>query len=96
MHIKQRSDRTPDPVILRTPPSRGDLRLGLGERPAPDHQEACEEADQHSPIDIRNGRYQLPVASMTKPAISGETMAANADPRFKFCRIVCGLRASVS
>src|SRR6478672_13188820 len=35
-----------------------------------------------SPIDIRNGRYQFPVASITKPATSGETMAAKAEPVF--------------
>src|ERR1700757_3417538 len=35
-----------------------------------------------SPIDIRNRRYQLPVASMTKPATSGETIAASAEPVF--------------
>src|SRR3954465_12337661 len=34
------------------------------------------------PIDIRNGRYQLPVASITKPATSGETIAAKAEPGF--------------
>ncbi len=36
----------------------------------------------NSPIDIRNGRYQLPVTSITKPATSGETIAANAEPVF--------------
>ena len=34
------------------------------------------------PIDIRNGRYQLPVTSITKPATKGETIAASAEPVF--------------
>src|SRR5260370_32231159 len=35
-----------------------------------------------SPIDIRNGRYQLQVRSITEPATKGETIAASAEPVF--------------
>ncbi|MGY4287201.1 hypothetical protein ACVWXO_006421 [Bradyrhizobium sp. LM2.7] len=46
------------------------------------HQEGEKPPSSSSPIDIGNGRYQLPVASIKKPATSGETMAAKAEPVF--------------
>src|SRR5689334_15481099 len=47
-------------------------------------------------ISMMNGRYQLPVASITMPATTGEAMAAPADPMFMIPDAVPEYRGAMS